>query len=86
MRHIPSAFTIALAMLTLFTASAALVLQSNAETIGSTYTSTEGNGSTLTYDSPSKIYTYTRSDGMVARFDGNKKNMYAGAPNRGLRS
>src|ERR1700741_4188196 len=40
MRHIPSAFTIALAMLTLFTASAALVLQSNAETIGSSYTST----------------------------------------------
>ena len=40
MRYIPSAFTIALAMLTLFTASAALVLQSNAETIGSTYTST----------------------------------------------
>jgi hypothetical protein len=40
MRYIPSSFTIALAMLTLFTASAALVLQSNAETIGSTYTST----------------------------------------------
>ena len=39
---------------------------------GSAYTSTEGNGSTLTYNSTSKIYTYTRGDGTVARFDKNK--------------
>jgi hypothetical protein len=40
MRHIPPTVTIVAATLTLFAASAALVLQSNAETIGSSYTST----------------------------------------------
>ncbi|HEY0851720.1 MAG TPA: hypothetical protein VGD96_17535 [Bradyrhizobium sp.] len=40
MRYIPSIVTIALTTLTLFAASAALILQSNAETIGSSYTST----------------------------------------------
>jgi hypothetical protein len=40
MRYIPSAVTIVVTTLTLFAASAALVLQSNAETIGSSYTST----------------------------------------------
>ena len=40
MRTIPSAVTIVAGTLTLFAASAALVLQSSAETIGSSYTST----------------------------------------------
>ncbi|MCP4621360.1 MAG: hypothetical protein GY844_33580 [Bradyrhizobium sp.] len=40
MRYIPSTVTIAVTTLTLFAVSAALVLQSNAETIGSSYTST----------------------------------------------
>jgi hypothetical protein len=40
MRTIPSTVTIVVTTLTLFAASAALVLQSNAETIGSSYTST----------------------------------------------
>jgi hypothetical protein len=40
MRYIPSTVTIAVSTLTLFAASAALILQSNAETIGSSYTST----------------------------------------------
>ena len=40
MRYIPSTVTIVAATVTLFGASAALVLQSNAETIGSSYTST----------------------------------------------
>ena len=40
MRVIPSTVTIVVTTLTLFAASAALVLQSNAETIGSSYTST----------------------------------------------
>ena len=40
MRTIPSTVTIVAGTLTLFAASAALVLQSNAETIGSSYTST----------------------------------------------
>jgi hypothetical protein len=40
MRTIPSAVTIVVTTLTLFAASAAFVLQSNAETIGSSYTST----------------------------------------------
>lgn len=35
---------------------------------GSTYTSTEGNGSTLTLNGTSTPYTYTRRDGTVARF------------------
>jgi RHS repeat-associated protein len=51
---------------------------------GSTYTSTEGNGSTFTFNSTSKIYTYTRSDGMVARFDNNQINAYEGYTNRGM--
>lgn len=40
MRYIPSIVTIALTTLTLVAASAAMVLQSSAETIGSSYTST----------------------------------------------
>jgi hypothetical protein len=40
MRTIPSKVTIVITTLTLFAASAAFVLQSNAETIGSSYTST----------------------------------------------
>ena len=40
MRYISSAVKIAVATLTLLSASAALILQSNAETIGSSYTST----------------------------------------------
>jgi hypothetical protein len=40
MRYIPSTVTIVVTTLTLFAASAALVLQSSAETIGSSYTST----------------------------------------------
>jgi len=40
MRYMPSIVTIAVTTLTLFAASAALILQSNAETIGSSYTST----------------------------------------------
>ena len=40
MRYIPSTVTIAASTLTLVSASAAMVLQSNAETIGSSYTST----------------------------------------------
>ena len=51
---------------------------------GSTYTSTEGNGSTFTFNSTSKIYTYTRPDGMVARFDGNQINAYEAYTNRGM--
>jgi RHS repeat-associated protein len=35
---------------------------------GSTFTSTEGNGSTLTLNGTSTLYTYTRGDGTVARF------------------
>lgn len=40
MRHIPSTAAVVAGTLTLFAASAAFVLQSNAETIGSAYTST----------------------------------------------
>ena len=40
MRYMPSIVTIAVTTLTLLAASAALILQSNAETIGSSYTST----------------------------------------------
>jgi hypothetical protein len=40
MRHIPSTVTIVVTTLTLFATSAAMVLQSSAETIGSSYTST----------------------------------------------
>ena len=40
MRYIPSTVTIAVTTLTLFAVSAAMVLQSNAETIASSYTST----------------------------------------------
>jgi hypothetical protein len=40
MRYIPSTVTIVVTTLTLFAVSAAMVLQSNAETIGSSYTST----------------------------------------------
>jgi hypothetical protein len=39
-RYLPSTVTIVVTALTLFAASAAMVLQSNAETIGSSYTST----------------------------------------------
>ncbi|MEO8062401.1 MAG: RHS repeat-associated core domain-containing protein [Pseudomonadota bacterium] len=51
---------------------------------GSTYTSTEGNGSTLTYNSTSKIYTYTRADGSVARFDKNALSEYVPYSNNGM--
>lgn len=51
---------------------------------GSTYTSTEANGSTLTYNSTSKIYTYTRRDGTVARFDKNVLNEYVPHSNNGM--
>jgi hypothetical protein len=40
MRYIPSTVTIVATTLTLVSATAAMVLQSNAETIGSSYTST----------------------------------------------
>src|ERR1044072_2024067 len=40
MRYIPSTVTIVVTTLTLFATSAAMVLQSSAETIGSSYTST----------------------------------------------
>ena len=51
---------------------------------GTTYTSTEANGSTLTFNSTTLVYTYTRSDGMVAHF--NKANLNEWAPygNSGL--
>ena len=39
---------------------------------GTTYTSTEGNGSRLVYDSATAIYTYTRSDGTIIRFSKNR--------------
>jgi RHS repeat-associated protein len=39
---------------------------------GGTYTPTEGNGASLAYNGTTKIYTYTRSDGAVIRFDKNK--------------
>jgi RHS repeat-associated protein len=51
---------------------------------GSTYTSTEGNGSTLTYNSTTKVYTYTQSDGTVAHFDGNNANELAPYGNTAL--
>src|SRR4051812_33097818 len=40
MRYIPSTVTILATMLTLVAASAAMILQSNAETVGSSYSST----------------------------------------------
>ncbi len=49
---------------------------------GSTYTSTEGNGSTLTLTSG--IYTYTTADGTVARFSSNTINAYVPYSNRGM--
>lgn len=51
---------------------------------GSVYTSTEGNGSTLTYNSTTKIYTYTRGDGTVARFDKNDVSEYVPDSNSGM--
>ncbi len=51
---------------------------------GSTYTSTEGSGSTLVYNSTSKIYTYTRGDGTVARFDKNALSEYVPYSNNGM--
>jgi len=42
---------------------------------GSSFIPTEGNGSTLTYDGTS-IYTYTRADGTVVRFDKTKTTTY----------
>jgi hypothetical protein len=47
---------------------------------GSSYTNTEGNGSTLGYNGTSKIYTYTRSDGTVAHFS---KTLAVGSSNEG---
>ncbi|NIJ20938.1 RHS repeat-associated protein [Sphingomonas naasensis] len=47
---------------------------------GGSYTPTEGNGATLTFNSGTNIYTYTRSDGTVARFSKNlKSNAYSGS-------
>ena len=51
---------------------------------GTTYTSTEGNGSTLTYNGTTKIYTYTRSDGTIARFDEVKFNEWNSYGGKGL--
>ena len=51
---------------------------------GSTYTSTEGNGSTLTYNSTTLIYTYTRNDGTVARFNKTRLNEWVPYGNNGL--
>jgi RHS repeat-associated protein len=51
---------------------------------GSVYTSTEANGSTLTYNSTSKIFTYTRSDGAVARFSKTRFNEWAAYGNNGM--
>ena len=51
---------------------------------GSTYTSTEGNGSTLTYNSTTKIFTYTRNDGTVANFSKNSVNSWNPYGNSGL--
>lgn len=48
---------------------------------GTTYTSTEGNGSTLTLSG--NIYTYTRGDGTVARFDKTTANEYVAYSNNG---
>jgi RHS repeat-associated protein len=39
---------------------------------GSTYSNTEGNGASLTFNGTTNIYTYTTSDGTVVRFDKNK--------------
>ncbi|THD34612.1 MAG: hypothetical protein E7773_14640 [Sphingomonas sp.] len=39
---------------------------------GSTYTPTEGNGATLTYNGTTLVYTYTTSDGTVAHFNKNQ--------------
>lgn len=41
---------------------------------GTTYTSTEGNGATLTYNGTANVYTYTSNDGTVAHFDKAKFN------------
>jgi len=51
---------------------------------GSTYTATEGNGSTLTFNSGNNVYTYTRSDGTVAHFTKTMRNDLAPAGNNGL--
>lgn len=51
---------------------------------GSTYASTEGNGSTLTYNSTTHIYTYTRGDGTVIRFDNNAINQSVTYSNAGM--
>jgi RHS repeat-associated protein len=40
---------------------------------GSTYTPTEGNGASLSYNSTTLVYTYTASDGTVVRFDRNRR-------------
>src|SRR5262245_13527076 len=48
---------------------------------GSTYTSTEANGSTLTLSG--STFTYTRADGTVARFDKNTANEYVPYSNNG---
>lgn len=51
---------------------------------GSTYTSLEGTGSTLTYNSTSQVFTYTRSDGAVAHFDKVTINEWNAYGNSGL--
>lgn len=51
---------------------------------GSTYTPTEANGSTLSYNSTTKVFTYTRSDGTVAHFDQTRSNQWAPYGNSGM--
>src|SRR5262245_16622716 len=49
---------------------------------GTTYTSTEANGSTLTLSGTT--YTYTRADGTVVHFDKTKANEYVPYSNNGM--
>lgn len=51
---------------------------------GSTYTATEGNGSTLTLNSTGTLYTYTRSDGTVARFSKSAVSDYMPSSTAGM--
>ena len=51
---------------------------------GSAYTSTEGNGSTLIYNSATKLFTYTRRDGTLAHFDETRFNEKQPYGNKGL--
>jgi RHS repeat-associated protein len=59
--------------------------QSDSFTVsGTTYTSTEANGATLAYNSTTQIFTYTRSDGTVARFNQTRFNQWAAYGNNGM--